>query len=252
LSVQEILLIAASGFAAGLLNAVAGGGTVFTYSALLAAGISPVQSNATSAVAVFLGSVASVIADRRHFALASGRLALLAGFSVLGGAVGAGLMLWSGDRIFACVVPWLVLLATLVFAASARLRLLVGAVSGPTGAPWTSTVVQGVVSVYGGYFSAGVGVMMLASLSLTEGGAHSQVNAAKNFLSIVLQSAAVVVFMASGVVRMEPLAIAAAACVVGGWLGVLVARSIPELIVRSIVIGSGFVLAAWLFLGQGR
>lgn len=261
MSPQDILLITFAGFAAGVLNAIAGGGTIFTYSALLAAGAAPVSANATSATAVFLGSVASTIADRKRFTPTAGRLRHLSVASVVGGGLGAGLTLRTGVRLFASLVPWLILLATGVYCLSARLKSLLAVDraaqdgndhSGNEQPLWIALALQGLIATYGGYFSAGMGVMMLASLSLTEGGDYSTVNAAKNLLSIILQSAAVAIFLLSGAVDIGWLAPAASACVAGGWIGVVATRSIPEALIRLVVITSALGLATWLLLARAH
>ena len=108
--------------------------------------------------------------------------------------------------------------------------------------------VQGLVSVYGGYFGAGMGVMMLASLSLTEDADYHAINAAKNLMSIVLQLIAVAVFIASGIVRYEVSLLIAVASIAGGWIGVVAARRVAQSHVRALVIGSGLALSGWYFL----
>jgi uncharacterized protein len=246
----EIGLLAVAGLAAGTLNAIAGGGTIFTFSALLAIGVPPVVANATSATAVVVGSMASTIAYRREVMAAMKRLLPYCLVSAVGGALGAWLLLKSGDHLFRALVPWLLLLATLLFAAAPWIQKLAKDGAGHRSAKGLKVAlpVQGLVSVYGGYFGAGMGVMMLASLSLTEDSDYHAVNAAKNLLTIVLQTIAVVVFIASGLVRYELSLLIAVASIVGGWGGVVVARRVPAGIIRSIVIVSGLGLSAWYFL----
>ncbi|WP_170181750.1 sulfite exporter TauE/SafE family protein [Phreatobacter stygius] len=247
----DIVLLAVAGFAAGTLNAIAGGGTIFTFSALLAIGVPPVAANATSAAAVVLGSVASTVAYRREVMAALKRLLPLCLISVVGGGLGAILLLRSGDQAFRALVPWLLLFATVLFAGTPRLQRAIrtaAATQKAKGGMRLAVPTQGLVSVYGGYFGAGMGVMMLASLSLTEDGEYHAVNAAKNLLSIVLQSMAVAVFLASGVVHFGMSLVIAVASILGGWIGVLAARRVPERLMRSLIIVSGLGLSLWYFV----
>lgn len=247
----DIALLAFAGFAAGTLNAIAGGGTIFTFSALMAVGVPPVAANATSAAAVVVGSVASTVAYRREVLAALRRLLPLCAISALGGAAGAFLLLRSGDQAFRALVPWLLLAATMLFAAAPLIQKAVqrmAAAGQRRGGLGLAVPVQGLVSVYGGYFGAGMGVMMLASLSLTEDSDYHAINAAKNLMSIVLQLIAVVVFIASGIVRYEISLLIAAASIAGGWIGVVAARRVAESQVRAFVISSGLALSAWYFL----
>lgn len=246
----DIALLAVAGFAAGILNAIAGGGTIFTFSALLAVGIPPVAANATSATAVVLGSAASAAADWRYLRAHWRRLMPLCLVSIVGGAAGAGLLLMSDDAGFRRLVPWLLLLATALFAAGPQLREAFADKSGAMSSgrrSWIGTAVQGVVAIYGGYFGAGMGVMMLASLSLTQGPDYQAANATKNLLAIVLQSMAVIIFLASGVVRLDLALLISTTSIASGWFGVLVARRVPAHYVRWFVVVSGFALSLWYF-----
>lgn len=251
MTLSEIALLTAAGLAAGVLNAIAGGGTIFTFSALLAIGVPPVTANATSAIAMVLGSIASAVAYRRELAAGFRKLLPLCVISMLGGGLGAALLLWSGDRTFRALVPWLLLFATLLFAGARQLQKLVRArADARAGAAGTDLALpaQGLVSIYGGYFGAGMGVMMLASLSLSRDSDYHAVNAAKNLLSLVLQAVAAIVFLMTGVVDLKLSLLIAVASVVGGWSGVAVARRVPETVVRGAVIVSGLALSVWYFV----
>ncbi|MFC3228868.1 sulfite exporter TauE/SafE family protein [Marinibaculum pumilum] len=248
---EAVALLGLAGFAAGILNAIAGGGTIFTFSALLALGMPPVAANATSAAAVVLGSVASALAYRREIVAAFRRLLPLVAVSLVCGALGAWLVLLSGDGLFGTLVPWLLLLATAMFAFSRGIARLGARLAGPATGPrpvWPAVLLQGAVAVYGGYFGAGMGVMMLATLALTENAGFHAVNAAKNLLSIVLQAMAVAVFLAAGAVDPAASLVIAVAGIAGGWSGVHLARMLPLPVVRAFVIVSGLALSAWYFL----
>lgn len=242
----DVIVLSAAGFLAGALNAVAGGGTIFTFSALLAIGVPPVIANATSAAAVVLGTIASVCASRRELVLIFRRTIPLCVVSATGAGAGTALLLISGDRLFGHLVPWLIVLATALFAAGPH--MLRGAEVSGLGLRKLAVPLQGAVAAYGGYFGAGMGIMMLATLGMSFRGGYHETNAAKNLLSIVIQCVPVAVFLALGMVEAKLALAIAAASMLGGWFGVFATRLIPVSYIRSFVILTGLVLGAWTFL----
>jgi uncharacterized membrane protein YfcA len=243
---SDILFLCVAGFLAGALNAVAGGGTIFTFSALLAIGVPPVVANATSASAVVVGSIASMLAYRAELGPILRRALPLCAVSVIGAAIGAALLLVAGDRVFGNLVPWLIFLATALFAAGPSLIRALGTSARRFDA--LALPLQGAVAIYGGYFGAGVGVMMLATLVLTFRGGYHEANAAKNLLAIVIQLASVVVFLALGLVDARFALAIAASSVLGGWIGVRASRAIPLPTIRGFVILTGVCLGGWTLL----
>lgn len=252
MSLIEISLLLLSGLAAGSINALAGGGTIFTFSALLGIGIPPVTANATSAVSVLPGQTASAFAYRKEIRKNLVRLLPMVIVSAIGGVAGGFLLLNSGDDAFRALVPYLILAATILFILAPWIAKLgdklAASASAKGGRPIAPVGLQGLVAVYGGYFGAGMGIMMLASLSLTEGRDFHAVNAAKNLLATVMQGLAVVVFLFSGVVNYEAASIVAVASIVGGWGSVYVARIIPSSYIRVFVILTGLSLSLWYFV----
>ncbi len=249
MSPADAALLVAAGGLAGTVNAIAGGGTFFTFAALTATGISPLAANATSAVAMLAGQVASTLAYRRELAALGTTILPLAAVSAIGGLAGGWLLLHSGGSTFQVLVPWLLLGATLLFAAS------------PWIAAWTrkrpdraghrpraevgALVIQALVAVYGGYFGAGMGIMMLASLSLVFGDDFHAGNAAKNLLAVLMQGFAVVLFLASGIVHWPEAAVVIVSGTAGGWFGVKVARFVPPSAIRAAVVLTGLALTLW-------
>src|ERR671920_424160 len=186
-------LLAASGLAAGLVNAIAGGGTFFTFSALVAAGLPPVVANATSAVAVTPANLSSAWAYRRELAANARRFAALGVVSLLGGLVGAYILTVTNNEAFRQLVPWLLLFATLLFAASPRIVALARAIGRheghhPSARAWAAGLAfQFCVSTYGGFFGAGMGIVMLAALAITEGDDFHPINSAEHLCSALIQ-----------------------------------------------------------------
>ncbi|MBZ6077549.1 sulfite exporter TauE/SafE family protein [Microvirga puerhi] len=247
-------LLAASGLGAGLVNAIAGGGTFFTFSALIAVGLPPVMANATSAVAVTPANFASAWAYRRELAANLKRFAALGLVSLVGGLLGAYILTATDNAAFSVLVPWLLLFATLLFAASPQIVALarsIGRAEGkhPSTKAWVGGLAfQFLVSVYGGFFGAGMGIVMLAALAITEGDDFHLINSAKHLCSTVIQLVAVVLFIAAGLVSWRETFIVGAASVVGGYAGVAFGRKLPAPVIRWLVIGVGALLTIYFFI----
>lgn len=257
LELWDVLLLSGAGLLAGLVNAVAGGGTFFTFSALLGAGIPPIAANATSAVAVWPGSLASLAAYRVEVVREWRHFSLLGLVSLIGGAIGAVILLLLEDAEFRRMVPWLLLMATLLFAFSPNITaffrrhaIRAGREHG-TGGPVSKAVgavIQFLVSIYGGFFGAGMGILMLASLSVTEGDDFHRINAAKVLFATLINGIAIVLFVAEGIIDWPAALIVMAACIAGGYLGVVIAKRVPAVWVRRFVVAVGAGLTIVFFL----
>lgn len=247
-------LLAASGLAAGLVNAIAGGGTFFTFSALMAAGLPPVVANATSAVAVTPANIASAWAYRKELAANLRRFAALGVVSLIGGLVGAYILTVTNNEAFRQLVPWLLLFATVLFALSPRIVALarsIGKSEGhhPSTRAWAAGLVfQTLVATYGGFFGAGMGIVMLAALAITEGDDFHLINSAKHLCSTVIQLVAVVLFIIAGLVSWHETVIVGIASIIGGYLGVHFGRKMPAHVIRWLVIGVGAALTLYFFI----
>ena len=246
-------LLAGSGLAAGLVNAIAGGGTFFTFSALVAAGLPPVAANATSAVAVTPANLSSSWAYRTEIRANARRFGALSLVSLLGGLLGALLLTRTGNGAFRALVPWLMLFATLLFAASPWVVKAAQALGRGHDEPQPGLVASGLLiqfatAVYGGFFGAGMGIVMLAALAITEGDDFHLVNAAKHLCSTLIQLVAVALFVFAGLVSWRETLIVGAASVAGGYWGVAAGRRIPAPAIRWLVIATGALLTAYFFL----
>ena len=252
MSTPDILLLIASGVLSGALNAVAGGGTFFTFAALLAVGLPPITANASSALALAVGSLASAAAYRDVISRIWRTVVLLALASALGSLLGAALLVALDDVTFRGLIPWLLLLATVIFAAGPSISKRVATEShdNPTtpGRRVASLMLQFLTSIYGGFFGAGMGFLMLASLGLTEGQDYHRLNAIKQVLAVVIQAVAIVVFIRGGVIAWSPGLVVMGAAIAGGYWGVALARKVPTPITRGFVIVTGAVLTVYYFL----
>lgn len=241
-----ILLILLAGAFAGIQNALAGGGSFITLPALIIAGLSPLQANITSTVALFPGQVVTGLANR---SLVSGTPQLsfptLFTLSLIGGALGGLLLLFTPESVFARLVPWLVLFATGVFAWGSFFRKP-GAAGDHLGAVSTGIAQLG-IAIYGGYFGGGIGFLMLAALSLagmqTRGGA-----ATKNVLAAVMNASAVLIFAFSGAVNWFEAVVLGVGAIAGGLIGAKMLSVFPENVLRVIVVLIGVALTVGLFL----
>jgi len=244
---RDAVLVIVS-FAAGAQNALAGGGSFLTFPALLFAGLDPRAANITSTIALFPGQVTTGLAGRSLVTGAAGlRFATLFGISLIGGALGAVLLLVTPPGVFARMVPFLVLFATIVFAWGSFGRRPAGdAVAARLGVRG-AMIAQFLISIYGGYFGGGIGILMLAALTAA-GVAVRAAGATKNVLAGVMNAAAVVVFLFRAHVAWGLVLYVAIAAIAGGQLGVLMLRRINETVLRVGVVLIGLGLTIGLFI----
>lgn len=244
----EIVLVAVAAFLAGALNAVAGGGTFFSFPALLAVGVPPVVANASNSVAMWPASLSGAWAYRHELARYKRYLIPMGVVSFIGGVGGGLLLLSTGDATFARLIPWLLLFATLLFAFSNKIGVLLRGAKNtkPDNTPGVLAG-QAVVSVYGGFFGAGMGIMMLASLAMSGHDDIHEINAIKNLLSAVIYSVTVTTFVLAGAVSWPHTALMLATATLGGYAGAAVARKIPALWLRRFIIVTGLILTVFYF-----
>jgi uncharacterized membrane protein YfcA len=254
--VTTVALIAAVAFLAGMTNAVAGGGTFFTFPALTGIGkLTEQAANVTSTIGLWPGGASSVVAARTEFKrLPRGMTIAFAAISLIGGIAGAVLLLVTPTRAFSLLVPWLLAFATLIFGFSKPIARWAGRGHGDRSMKWTIVVasVQLIVAIYGGYFGAGIGILMLAGLSFAGLDDIHQMNAMKVLLQTVINGIASVIFLFSPMVRWElaiPMAVASA---VGGFTGIAVARRMPQSVLRAVILSVGVVVTALYFVKNYR
>ncbi|MGD9865187.1 MAG: TSUP family transporter [Pseudodonghicola sp.] len=242
MQMTDMAVLLGAGLAGGLCNAVAGGGTFFTFPALLAVGLPPVAAGATSAVAIWPGHAASLVGEgavlRQEVIARPGRVALFTTAS----AVGAALLLASGDALFRQLIPWLLLFATLLFATGPALNRWLARRSVAIG-PGAAGLAEGAVALYGGYFGAGLGVLLLALLTVTGGGQLAQANVVKNALATLATTIAVLIFALGGAVAWGPAALVFLGAGLGGILGGKLARWVNPQVLRACITCLGLLLA---------
>jgi len=239
-------LMFTAAFLAGVVNSIAGGGTLLTFPLLIWLGLDPKVANATSTVALWPGLVGGLFGYRREVNDSSLILMRLGVISVIGGGVGAWLLIVTPSPTFARLVPWLILFATILFMAQGPVnrRLRVPAVTGELSARWWTgaMIFQFFSAMYGGYFGAGNGILMLAALGLL--GLHDihRANGIKNFLGICINSVAVVSFSIAHMVSWPRSLLMAVAATAGGYFGARTAQRVPRVFVRRAIVAIGFAI----------
>jgi len=245
----DITVLVVIGFLAGVSNAVVGGGTLFTFPAILAVGLSPVVANATSTVALWPGTVTSARAQLEELRRFRGNLVPRIVGATLGGIIGAILLLASGDALFFKLVPWLLAVATALFTFSRPIvRTVLRLSGGKHGDGFALVAMEFLSSIYGGYFGAAIGILLLSAMALAGEHDMQSANAQRNFLVCFINGIAAVVFVVSGVVDWTVALIVMAGAIAGGYIGGRVARKIPSQLLRHIVTAAGIIFSAVYFV----
>lgn len=255
MDIGSVALMALAGTAAGAINAVAGGGSLVTFPTLLALGYPPVAANVINTVAAFPGYVGGVWGYRRELKGQARRVAILGTTTVVGATVGSALLLVGPESTFVAVVPWLVLASTLLLAAQPVLtKWAVARVGGVQNSRvraerlHASSLGQLGVATYGGYFNAGLGIMMLGVLGITLDERLPRLNALKSVLSAVASAVSLVFFGIFATVAWPAAFVMAAAGLLGGWIGAVLGRRIPDVLLRRCVVFFGLVIFVVLWM----
>ena len=245
----SLLWLCAAAFLGGAINAVAGGGTLLTFPALLAI-LNPVAANATSTLALFPGSLAGAWGYRRELAEVQPMLARLWLPSLIGGVIGSLAVTRFPERVFESLVPWLLLAASTLMLLQKPIMRWIGA--HPHAEPAASTAAavvffQLLVGIYGGYFGAGIGILMLSSLGFMGIPDIHRMNGVKAVLAAAMNGISLVIFVFERRVDWRFALPMALASIAGGYLAARVARKLPTQYVRTMVICIGFAVAAYSF-----
>jgi uncharacterized membrane protein YfcA len=242
------ILLGVAGFGAGVVNAIAGGGTLISFPALLHSGIGALSANATNTTAVTPGSAASVLAYRKYLSQERHRVAVLIWPSLLGGLSGAWLLLHTPEKAFNAVVPWLILFACALLAVQGPVARWVAQRTRSTAArvPPALVVAQFLISVYGGYFGAGIGILMLAAMAIFVPQGLQAANALKVLFATLINGISALYFLAMGAVHLPEAVLMATTAIAGGWVGAHVAQRLPARVMRLLVIGFGVTVAVKL------
>ena len=241
-----------AGIVAGAINSVAGGGTLVSFPALIAFGVPSVMANATNTAAVCPGAMSSAVAYRHDLPRGHGLLLSLLVPSLVGGLIGAWVLAITPDRLFSRIVPFLVLFATLLFATRGRFARSIN--RSAHGEEHVTTMGQAwgfcfqlFVAAYGGYFGAGIGILMLASLGVMGLRDIHRMNAVKTVLSSLINGTALVYFIYKKLVVWPLALLMAAGAVLGGYAGARFAKRVDQKQLQLFIVGVGLFVSAWLF-----
>lgn len=249
MTLETAALLAGAGLLAGAVNAVAGGGSLISFPALLAAGYPPVTANVTNTVALFPGYAGSVAGGRLELGGQGARVRTIGVTSVIGAVGGSVLLLTTPSDVFRAVVPFLILLACGLLMLQPRLARVVQSrtVSGRGDRSPTLQASVLVAAVYGAYFGAGLGVLLLGVLGIFLAEQLRRINALKNVLSLVINAVALIAFGIFGPVAWEAVLVVAATSLAGGFLGARLASRIPSALLRAGVVLYGVAVSILLF-----
>ncbi|HET9091825.1 MAG TPA: sulfite exporter TauE/SafE family protein [Acidimicrobiales bacterium] len=246
-------LLLVAGFVGGTVNGAAGGGTLVSFPALLAVGLPALQANMTSTVGIWPGYLGGVAGFRREVGAQRRRVGLLAPAALLGGTLGSVLLFTTPKKDFAAVVPYLVLLACVLFAVQPAVAKVVrrraeqrGEAPGSAVAAHAGTFVG---AVYGGYFGAGLGVVLLGVLGLVLPDELVRTNGLRSVLSLLINTVAALIFIVHGDISWADAGLLAVTSLVGGYFGAHVARRLPTVVFRVLVLALGLATAASLLAG---
>lgn len=251
---MDWLIIALAGLLGGMLNAVAGGGSFITLLALVFVGIPPIIANATGTAALLPGYIASAWRFRKDIEYpANLSLKSLIAIALIGGSVGAGILLATSEQVFAKLIPWLILLATTAFMLGPWLlkRRLAGQgknTSTPTLSPMMALLILSAVCVYGGYFNGGLGIIVLATLGIMGQTNLHGMNGLKNLLSALLTVIAVCIYATGNLIDGQYLLLLAVTATFGGLIGAALAYRISQPLLRGFIVLVGLAMAVGFFI----
>ncbi|MFZ0737629.1 MAG: sulfite exporter TauE/SafE family protein [Candidatus Acidiferrales bacterium] len=250
-SLSAILLFLAA-VLGGALNSVVGGGTFVVFPALLIAGVPAVAANATATIVLWPGGISSALAYRDQIRLSRTLLIALSAASLLGGGIGAVLLVRTPGAAFVRLVPWLLLFATALLSFGGKLNSLLGVGSGAAEpgrhATFTVAAIQFLISIYGGYFGAGMGILMLAALALARVGNIHVMNGIRTVLGALINAVALVLFVFVHLIAWRPAILMIVGATLAGYAGAAIAKRIDPKIVKRCVIVIAWTMTAYFFL----
>lgn len=243
----DLLLAALAAVAAGAVNAIAGGGTLISFPVLIALGVPPLAANITNAIALCPGYFGATLAQRRNLEGQRKRATILIPTSLVGGLLGAIILVYSGERVFTALVPWMLITASVLLAIQDTVRnKLLRRSESPDHSEHASpatVIAVFVASIYGGFFSAGMSVLILAVVGMTISDSFTRLNALKQILAFTVNIAAVLFFLGSSYVIWSATAVMAIAALVGGALGGKLAARMNPTVLRWVVVAIGAAMA---------
>lgn len=239
MSPTAILAVVIAGFLAGVINAVVGSGSLITFPVLLAVGFAPVTANVSNSLGLAFGNVSAVVGYRRELRGQVRRLAWLSLPALAGAALGATLLLVLPQRVFATVVPALIMVSVVLVIAQPRLSRFVATHGAGAWGHWVLPIGVFATAVYGGYFGAAQGVILISLLAVMLSDPLQNLNGLKNAIVMQVNSLAAVIFLFSGHVALAPAALLAVSSIVGGQVGASLGRRTSPAVMRALIVVAG-------------
>jgi len=252
LNLFNICILILAAMSAGFVNALAGGGTLITFPVLMALGIPPVAANVTNTVALCPGYFAGTYAQKKDFLSMKKNLWLIIPFAVLGGLAGSILLIYTPEKSFITIIPFLILIASAILALQKTLKKILAQknenIISKKSNPFLFSTLVFLAAIYGGYFGAGLGVILMAVLGLLLNESLTRINALKQSTSFCINIIAAVYFCFSGLVIWPVVALMIAGSLTGGIMGGKMASRINPEILRWIIVFTGLFMAVYYFL----
>ncbi len=248
MSLIEILVLLAGGMAAGGVNAIAGGATLLSFPILLSVGLPPTVANASNFVAVLPGNAAALPAYRKELKALGRQVWVFTAISLVGSAVGSGLLLASSDALFLDIIPFLIFAATIMYAFGARFNGWLARwpeVAQAMKSGWIGKTVLFAFSIYSGYFGAGAGVIVLSVLAIMGFSNFHQANALKNFTLAAVTLLGVIIFAFGGLISWPHALVMMAGATIGGYSVASIAHKVPQAWLKNFVIAFGLFLSVY-------
>ncbi len=246
MTVETIAILLVAGLLGGIANSMAGGASLITYPAMMAAGLAPIPANASNTLGLIPGNLIGAWSERHKLPRFDAATFVVFAAALLGGGLGALLLLYTPEKVFVLVVPGLIGLATLIFAFAKPIQSALARLFGADNAALRTGLILP-AALYGGYFGAGVGVIFMAVLSATSSWELRSANAMKNMLGVLANASAIVIFVANGLIHWPETLVMLSACVVGGYLGGKALKLVSASVMRKVIVVVGVVMT--LFYG---
>lgn len=247
LDTLAMIEVGAAAMAGAAVNAIAGGGSLITFPVLVAVGLPPVTASVTNTVAMCPGYLGATLAQRKDLAGQGSRAARILPIAALGGAAGAVILLETGARAFKVIVPFLIFTAAILVAMQPRLGRWLASRDRTGGAERWAALPVGLAAIYGGYFGAGMGVMVLAALGTMIADSLVRINALKQSVSLVVNVTAALVFVAFGPIDWVITIVMAVCAIVGGALGGMLSARVPAKVLRALIVVLGVSISIVYF-----
>lgn len=249
MGIAEILLLFAGGLIAGFINVMAGGAGFMTFPLLVAAGMSEIEANASNFVAVIPANIVGTIVYRRELSSVRKHLPLRLVLAAVGGVIGSGILIYTGQAAFQRVIPWLLLFATLSFTLGPWLKSKLERDFAFDGSKWLwlSFLLEFAVYIYGGYFGLGMGIVMFAIYSIFSHMNIHQANAIRNITITLMTLISIVIFARAGIIRWFPSLVMMAGAMLGGYGTAAIAKRVPAPLVRRGILVWAYCLTAIAF-----